>query len=208
MEVEATRSGSGPGPERELELLLERGWKAIGGPLYWRWLRELDELGISRAELAAMVESAVMYAAAEFWVDSSRWKPSLGGLVQWLRMRARDAFRKELRLVVRTTRPERNAAVRAELRVAGRSEPDPAEEVVRHLWLEEGLARLPAEDDRALRLYHYDGCSIEEVAREMGCTVHKVESLLIRARKVLKRHLEGQPLPKRGRPRKGDRDHV
>lgn len=207
MEAETTRSGSCLGPTRELELLLERGWKAVGAPLYWKYLRNLDELGIGRAELAAMVESAVLYAAAEFWADSSRWDPRRGGLVKWLRIRARNAFRQELRQVGRSTRPRRKPES-FELAAAGRPEPDPSDGVVTYLWLEAGLARLPAENDRALRLFHYDGCSIKEVARAMGYTEDKTESLLIRGRKVLKRHLEGQPLPKRGRPRKGDQGHV
>lgn len=52
--------------------------------------------------------------------------------------------------------------------------------------VEEALRRLPDRQRLALTMFHYEGHSMEEVARMMGTSAEAVESLLARARRALK----------------------
>jgi len=53
------------------------------------------------------------------------------------------------------------------------------------------LQRLPARQRMALVLKHYEGLSYRQIARALDCSPAAVDSLLIRARRQLRRDLEG-----------------
>ncbi len=59
------------------------------------------------------------------------------------------------------------------------------------LWLAEGLAALPEEQRRAVRLKHLDGLPVEEIARRMGKTEDAVAGLLRRGLATLRQRPGG-----------------
>jgi len=61
-----------------------------------------------------------------------------------------------------------------------------AEGQERLLWLAEGLAELPADQQQAVRLKHLHGLSVAETAREMGKTSAAVAGLLRRGLETLR----------------------
>jgi RNA polymerase sigma-70 factor (ECF subfamily) len=56
--------------------------------------------------------------------------------------------------------------------------------------ISEALQSLPANQRMALVLRRYDDLSYEEIARIMGCSVSAVESLLVRAKRILQEELK------------------
>lgn len=189
------------GPERELELLLERKWRAVYWLLYRKMLGAAMEAGVERSEYRVMVESAVMYAFADFWLRPGRWEPKKSPLHTWLAIRGREVLRPEIESLARVKEAER---VQAEQPCVQRwSDPSAPERIVDRIVVEDALEQLPPNQYLALRLYYHDRCTTREIAKAMGLSIDAVDSLRSRGRQSLELLLEGQPLPKPGRPRKG-----
>jgi RNA polymerase sigma-70 factor (ECF subfamily) len=71
----------------------------------------------------------------------------------------------------------------------------PGEQALRQeqlLRLSRGLAALPADQRQAVELRHLRGCSVGDVAREMGRTRAAVAGLLRRGLEALRQHLGGE----------------
>jgi RNA polymerase sigma-70 factor (ECF subfamily) len=65
------------------------------------------------------------------------------------------------------------------------------------IGLEDALARMPAQQRRALLLREWRGLSYKEIAAEMELSNAAVETLIFRARHTLAELLSGKPAPKR-----------
>jgi RNA polymerase sigma-70 factor (ECF subfamily) len=68
----------------------------------------------------------------------------------------------------------------------------PSQEAERHeraLLLADALAALPEAQREAVLLRHWQGCSLAEIAAQLGCTPAAVTGLLYRGLKKLRRHL-------------------
>ncbi|NGO38255.1 RNA polymerase sigma factor [Limisphaera ngatamarikiensis] len=68
----------------------------------------------------------------------------------------------------------------------------PGEAGDREAWVHKALMRLPDHQRVPLVLYHMEGLSYEEIARELGVSLAKVKTDLHRARLALRRQLHRQ----------------
>lgn len=67
----------------------------------------------------------------------------------------------------------------------------PQAQELRHTELLEAVLSLPAKYKDVVYLYYYEGYSAEEISRILKKNVNTVYTLLTRARKILKKELEG-----------------
>ena len=67
----------------------------------------------------------------------------------------------------------------------------PQAQELRHTELLEAVLSLPAKHKDVVYLYYYEGYSAEEISRILKKNVNTVYTLLTRARKILKKELEG-----------------
>ena len=67
----------------------------------------------------------------------------------------------------------------------------PQAQELRHRELLEAVLSLPAKYKDVVYLYYYEGYSAEEISRILKKNVNTVYTLLTRARKILKKELEG-----------------
>ena len=67
----------------------------------------------------------------------------------------------------------------------------PQAQELRHTELLEAVLSLPAKYKDVVYLYYYEGYSSEEISRILKKNVNTVYTLLTRARKILKKELEG-----------------
>ncbi|MAZ00241.1 MAG: hypothetical protein CMH32_06885 [Micavibrio sp.] len=58
--------------------------------------------------------------------------------------------------------------------------------------IDQAFFLLPERQKEAITLVYYNGCTGQEASEIMGLTVSALESLLVRGRRNLKRHLEKQ----------------
>lgn len=134
------------------------------------------------------------------WTHAARWQPGKATLSTWLHRIAHnlciDFMRKDksaLASELNDEEPDDKPTVEHSLGV----EAD-------QLLLQQALAQLPERQRSALLLTHYQGLSNREVARILDdITVDALESLLARARRSLKTHLQASELSTM--KRKGDK---
>jgi RNA polymerase sigma-70 factor, ECF subfamily len=78
------------------------------------------------------------------------------------------------------------------LRVVSSTEADPLDDgVIGELLVEEQLADLPSSQRLVVVLHHLDGLTVPQVAERLGRSVRAVESSLSRARRTMRRRVEG-----------------
>jgi RNA polymerase sigma-70 factor (ECF subfamily) len=123
----------------------------------------------------------------------------------WLRQILANELAQALR---KYGRAKRNVALECSLQAAldqssarleallGAEQPSPCDLALRHeqlLHLASALARLPDDQRKAVEMRHLQGCSLAEIAREMGRTGAAVSGLLVRGLKMLRQLLaDGQ----------------
>lgn len=122
----------------------------------------------------------------QLWLRAGEFDPSRARLTTWLHRMAHNRCIDQLRSSRRTevcADPEVGATP-PPTAPALETGPDEASAV------QQGLATLPERQRNALVLTYYQDFSNQEVADIMGMGVRAVESLLVRARKTLRQHLE------------------
>jgi RNA polymerase sigma-70 factor (ECF subfamily) len=125
------------------------------------------------------------FTAAVRWInEGGRVDAPLPWVVGIAKRKLLDHFRREERL-------QRRLVLAWD---AGRAEdPPPWSNSMRELAIA-ALAAVPVAQRAALTLRYLDGCSVQEVATELGKSIHATESLLARGRESFKRaYAEGEP---------------
>lgn len=130
-------------------------------------------------------EDVVQESFTRLWKDAQRWQPSGGGLGAWLRRvgvnLCLDRLRKTKRLAPSEPADRADDAVAAdEALVAGEIGET----------IDACLAALPDRQRAALVLSYYEELSNAETAEILGLGVKAVESLLVRARRKMRKLLE------------------
>ncbi len=145
---------------------------------------------------AGIAEEVVQEAFLRVWVKASAWRPrdSISGgamFSTWLH-----------RVLVNLCIDRKRQRPLVDLESAGElTDPAPrADDMIerdeRKKMLDAAMAELPLSQKTALALCHFQGLSNIEAAAAMSLTVGAVESLLVRARRTLRRSLEtmaGEP---------------
>ncbi len=129
-------------------------------------------------------EDITQEAFLRLWKTAGTFKPSGGGIGGWLRQVARNLAIDRLRRSGRLTEftPEHEPQAEADQH-AGIDQRETAASV------ERALTALPERQRLALVLFHYEGQSLADIARELATTTDAVDGLLSRARRTLRTDL-------------------
>ena len=139
---------------------------------------------------AGIAEEVAQEAFLRVWVKASAWRPRdsiAGGALfsTWLH-----------RVLVNLCIDRKRQRPLVDLESAGElTDPAPPaddmiERIERKKMLDAAMAELPLRQRTALALCHFEGLSNIEAASAMSLTVGAVESLLVRARRTLRRSLD------------------
>ena len=169
------------GDAQALAVISERHTPMLYG-IAWRMLGD-----------AAEAEDVVQEAMVKLWVGAKGWTPVGGGLGGWLRRIATN-------LCVDRKRRARHLA---DGEVPDRADDRPAADVLidqqqRAQGVAAAMQQLPDRQRAAIVLTYYEGLSNAEAAAILGVGVKALESLLVRARQGLSRHLAAQGLLQEG----------
>lgn len=136
---------------------------------------------------AAEAEDVAQEICLKIWSAPEKVHAGPSGIMTWVYRatinQAIDRQRQRRRTDVTDTPPDRPVSARQQ---TGLEEQELGSRVDR------ALAQLPERQQLALRLFHYEGLSQQEVADALTCSADAVESLLSRARRALRTDLEDE----------------
>ncbi|MEZ5923934.1 MAG: sigma-70 family RNA polymerase sigma factor [Hyphomicrobiaceae bacterium] len=175
-----------PSDEAGIVGRLARGETEALGALMDRHLGRL--LGLARRMLgdAAEAEDVVQETLLTLWQRAGDIEVPAAGVGAWLRRVTANRCLDRLR----ARRPASDDGL-DRLKVAPRQEQGLQDRDLGHA-VEQALQRLPERQRLAITLCHFEERPMAEAGEVLGVSVEAVESLLARARRSLKRDLEGQ----------------
>lgn len=178
LSVEVT-SGAEAREAREREVARENGFEAA----FLEHYPAVLAYAIRRTDTKEQAEDV---AADSFAIAWRRWETKPGHLLGWLYAIAR-------KVLANTHRGEaRRRSLVDRVTVEGRSfiEPDHADSVLETTAILAALDRLGTTDREALMLTEWDGLSVRDASRVLGCSTGALHVRLHRARKRLMANLE------------------
>lgn len=130
-------------------------------------------------------EDIVQECFTRLWTSAPNWSPQGAGLVAWLHRvtmnLCRDRLRKPRPTAIGVLPDIEDVALRADMIIEGQEA---------RLTIEHALATLPPHYRAALVLSYYEGLPNALAAEIMDLNIKALESLLVRARRQLRRWLE------------------
>jgi RNA polymerase sigma-70 factor (ECF subfamily) len=163
--------------DRDLVSALQRGDEAGIRGLYERYGRTVLNYLTSRLRDRAAAEDVLQLTFTELWKRSSEYDPDRASLFSWVmlvaRSRATDQIRRKL--------PEPHEPSRAAELLDNRGDHREDEDLIERWRVAELLRRVPAEEERILRMRFYEGLSQREIAQRTGTPLGTVKMRMIQA---------------------------
>jgi len=163
-----------------------KGDRAAFARLAQRHMPALEAYALRMLNNSGTAQDVTQEVLLQLWLRAGEFDPTRARLTTWLHRMAHNRCIDQLRSSQRVevcADPE-VGTVNPPAEPAPEAGPDEASAV------QQGLAALPERQRNALVLTYYQDFSNQEVADIMGMGIRAVESLLVRARKALRQHLE------------------
>jgi RNA polymerase sigma-70 factor (ECF subfamily) len=180
----------GPGPgmraaaeqidgDRDQELIsaLQRGDEAGVKGLYERFGGTVLGYLISRLGDRAAAEDVLQLTFTDLWRRSADYDPERSSLFSWVMLVARSRATDQLRRSL----PEPHEPGRTVELIDSKGEHESNDELIERWRVAELLRRVPAEEERIMRMRFYEGLSQREIAERTGAPLGTVKMRMVKA---------------------------
>jgi len=163
--------------DRELISGIQRGGEAGIRALYERFGGTVLAYLVSRLGDRAAAEDVLQLTFTELWRRSGEYDPERSSLFSWVMLVARSRATDQLRRRV----PEPHEPDRAVELADSQGDHEPNDELIERWRVAELLRRVPAEEERMMRMRFYEGLSQREIAERTGTPLGTVKMRMIQA---------------------------
>lgn len=174
-------------PDVRLMQAIQKGDKKAFNQLMSRHLNRLHAFAQRLLGDAGEAEDVVQETFLRVWQKAGQWQPGAARVTTWLHSIAHNLCIDRLR----RRKPSSGLEEAAELQ--SETHEQPAQQLQQHQvtqHLQMAMQKLPETQRSALLLCHYQGLSNKEAAELLSISLSALESLLARARRNLKQHLQ------------------